>query len=183
MTLINGDDQIVRATIQVTVTGFTVDDGAPQQSVVRSLTYVFNSPTQAGPGAFELRRNGRPSNIDLHLTPLSDGMTYIISFSGAGVIGGSLPDGKYTLITLHDKVNVLSGPPMTSNDVSTFVRLFGDVEGLGVVNAADKALLKQAEGPELALRRRTSSTTVNLGSTRPTSRSSTSGIRVSWIRQ
>ena len=54
-------------------------------------------------------------------------MTYIITFSGPGVIGGSAPDGNYTLITLHNKVKGVSGPPMTANDVNTFVRLFGDV--------------------------------------------------------
>ena len=72
-------------------------------------------------------------------------MTYIITFSGPGVVGGSVPDGEYTLITLANKVKVLSGTPMTANDVNTFVRLFGDADGDGVVNAADKALLKQAE--------------------------------------
>jgi Dockerin type I domain len=145
VTLINGDDQIVHAATQVTVSGFTVDDGTPQQSLVRSLTYVFPSPTQAGPSAFELLRNGRLSKLELLLEPLSDGMTYIITFRGPGVIGGSLPDGSYTLITLHNKVNVVSGAPMTENDVNTFVRLFGDVNGDGVVNAADKLLLEQAE--------------------------------------
>jgi hypothetical protein len=61
------------------------------------------------------------------------------------VVAGSLPDGKYTLITLHTKVEVLSGPRMTADDVNTFVRLFGDVNGDGMVNAQDKAVPKQAE--------------------------------------
>ena len=68
------------------------------------------------------------SHIQLNIAPQPDGETYIITFSGPGVIGGSLPDGNYTLITLHKKVHVLSGPPMTANDVNTFVRLFGDVK-------------------------------------------------------
>jgi len=34
---------------------------------------------------------------------------------------------------------------MTEDDGNTFVRLFGDVNGDGVVNAADKAFLMQAE--------------------------------------
>ncbi len=37
------------------------------------------------------------------------------------------------------------GPPLTQDDSNTFVRLFGDVDGDGVVNAVDKALLLQAE--------------------------------------
>ena len=45
------------------------------------------------------------------------------------MIGGSLPDGHYTLITLHKKVKVLSGPPMTANDVNTFVSRTGHVHG------------------------------------------------------
>ncbi len=129
----------------VTVSGFTVNDGNPQQSMVTSLTYTFNNPTQVEPGAFELLRNGKPSKINLKVTPQPDGQTYLITFSGPGVVGGSVPDGHYTLITLADKVNVLSGPPMTANDVNTFVRLFGDVEGDGKLNAFDLALLKQAE--------------------------------------
>jgi Dockerin type I domain len=127
------------------VSGFTVNDGSPQQSMVKSLTYTFNNPTEVEPGAFELLRNGKPSNINLVVTPLADRMTYLITFSGPGLIGGSVPDGSYTLITLHNKVKVLSGPPMTANDVNTFVRLFGDVNGDGVVNALDKAYLKEAE--------------------------------------
>jgi hypothetical protein len=130
---------------QVTVSGFTVNDGNPQQSMVQRLTYTFPNPTQVEPGAFELLRDGKPSNVTLIVTPQPDGMTYLITFSGPGVVGGSLPDGNYTLITRHDSVNVLSGPPMTEDDLNTFVRIFGDVDGDGVVNAADKALLKQAE--------------------------------------
>jgi hypothetical protein len=145
VTITNQDGISSTGTFNITSTGFTVNDGTPQQSMVKSLTYVFPSPTEAGASAFELLRNGRPSKVNLLVTPLSDGMTYLITFSGPGVIGGSLPDGNYTLITLHDRVAVLSGPPMTGNDVNTFVRLFGAVTGDGVVNTADLALLAKAE--------------------------------------
>jgi PKD domain len=145
VTITNSDSVVGTGTFDVSVSGFTVNDGSPQQSMVKSLTYTFPSPTAIEPGAFVLLRNGRPSDVQMVITPLSDGMTYIITFKGPGVIGGSLPDGRYTLITLYKKVKVLSGPPMTENDVNTFVRLFGDADGDGVVNAADKALLEQAE--------------------------------------
>ncbi len=145
VTLTNADGLTASATEQVSVSGFTVNDGSPQDSMVKSLTYTFANPTQIEPGAFELLENGKPSNISLEVTPLADGMTYLITFSGPSVVGGSVPDGHYTLITLADEVRVLSGPPLTASDVNTFVRLFGDVNGDGVVNAADKALLKEAE--------------------------------------
>ena len=133
------------ATFDVTVSGFTVNDGSPQDSMVKSLTYVFPSPTQVEPGAFELLRDGKPSHVQLIVTPQPGEMEYLITFAGPGVIGGSVPDGKYTLITLYKKVHVLSGPPITSNDVNTFDRLFGDVNGDGVVNSLDKADLLEAE--------------------------------------
>jgi hypothetical protein len=134
------------ASFTVTVSGFTVNDGNPQQSMVKSLTYTFDNPTEIEPGAFELLHDGRRMPVHLNIAPQPGEQTYIIIFSGPGVIAGSLPDGNYTLMTLANKVHVMSGPPMASNDVNTFVRLFGDVRGLGVVTAADQALLKQVEG-------------------------------------
>jgi hypothetical protein len=145
VTVKNADGISTQGTVAVSVSGFTVNDGSQQQSMVRSLTYTFASPSQVEPGAFELLRNGKRTNIKLVIAPQADGMTYLITFKGPEVIGGSLPDGKYTLITLHDKVNVLSGAPMTEDDVNTFARLFGDVNADGIVNAADRALLHQAE--------------------------------------
>jgi hypothetical protein len=127
------------------VLGFSINDGDPQQSMVTSLIYTFTNPTQVEPGAFVLLRNGKPTPIEMTITPQPDGTTYVITFSGPGVIAGSVPDGNYTLITLPGKVNVLSGPPLTEDDINTFTRLFGDVNDDSVVDAADKALLKQAE--------------------------------------
>jgi hypothetical protein len=40
-----------------------------------------------------------------------------------------LPDGSYTLITLHKKVKVLSGTPMTANDINTFISRSSDEHG------------------------------------------------------
>ena len=129
----------------VTVSGFTVNNGSPQQSMVRSLTYTFANPTQVERRLRAAPQRQAQQGEPQDRPPQPDGMTYLITFSGASVVGGSLPDGNYTLITLHNKVHVLSGPPMTQDDVNTFVRLFGDANGDGVVNAADKALLEQAE--------------------------------------
>ncbi len=112
-----------------TVAGFTVNDGSPQPAPVTSLTYTFNNPTQIEAGSFELLRDGKRSKIHLVIAPQPDGQTYLIRFRGPGVIDGALPDGHYTLITLHKKVHVLSGPPMTANDVNKFVSRSGDVHG------------------------------------------------------
>jgi hypothetical protein len=116
-----------QATFQVIVSGFTVNNGGPQPSPVTSLTYTFANPVLAKPGAFELLRNGHPSHIHLVLDEQPDQQNFLITFRGPGVIDGALPDGSYTLITLHKKVTVLSGPPMTQNDVNKFVSRSGDV--------------------------------------------------------
>ena len=63
-------------------------------------------PDPGRAGRFELLRNGKPSHVKLNITPQPDGQTYMITFGGPGVIGGSLPDGNYTLITLANKVHV-----------------------------------------------------------------------------
>jgi hypothetical protein len=123
----------------ISVAGFTVNDGSPQQSMVTSLIYTFAAPTQVEPGAFKLLRNGKPTSIRMTIAPQPDGTTYLITFHGPGVVHGSVPNGEYTLITLYGKVNVLSGPPLTENDVNTFNRLLGDLNGDGKVNGADKA--------------------------------------------
>jgi len=129
VTVTNRDGVSGSFSYQVTVSGFTVNNGNPEPSMVKSLTYTFANPPLIDTGAFELLRDGKPSKIHLIIAPQADRMTYLITFSGSGVIGGSLPDGHYTLITLYKKVNVLSGPRLTSNDVNTFVSRSGDVHG------------------------------------------------------
>ncbi len=114
---------------QATVSGFTVNDGNPEPSMVKSLTYTFDNPSLIEKGAFVLYRDGELSKIHMIIAPQPDGMTYVITFSGPGVVDGSLPDGHYTLITLHKKVKVLSGPRMTANDVNTFVSRPSGVDG------------------------------------------------------
>ncbi len=128
-----------QAAFQVIVSGFTVNDGSPKPSMVTSLTYTFTNPVQLEPGAFELLRDGRPTRIHLALDEQPDQQTFLIAFSGPGVVNGSLPDGSYTLITRHKKVKVLSGPAMTRNDVNTFVRRPGDAVGddKGRINKTD----------------------------------------------
>ena len=79
------------------------------RSPVRVLTYTFNNPSLIKREALRVLRDGKPSHIHLDITPRPDGMNSFITFNGPGVVGGSLPVGRYTLITLRKKVKVLSG--------------------------------------------------------------------------
>jgi hypothetical protein len=135
-----------------TVAGFTVNNGSPQPSPVTKLVYTFNNPTRVEQGAFELLQNGKLSHVHLKIAPLSDRQTYIITFSGPGVIDGALPAGRYTLITLYKKVHVLLGPPMTANDVNTFASVRGGVHvGKKHVGSSSEQYKGSIEPPKRAL--------------------------------
>ncbi len=139
------------ASFQVIVSGFTVNDGSPQPSAATQLTYTFANPVQVKPGAFELLRNGRPSHIKLVLDEQPDQQDFLITFRGPGVVNGSLPDGSYTLITQHKKVKVLSGPPMTQNDVNKFVSRSANVhDGKKHGGASSKGSIGKMNPPRKA---------------------------------
>jgi hypothetical protein len=170
VTVTNREGITGTASLGVVVSGFTINDGNPGPSAVKSLTYSFANPTQVEPGVFELLHDGKPSKIKLNLTPQPDGQTYLITFSGPGVIGGSLPSGRYTLITLHDKVNVLSGPTMTANDVNTFVSRSGDPHGdKKVTGAASKGSGSHLHPPKRAPAKFRGRTVHHHGALRPSS--------------
>jgi len=67
-----------------------------------------------------------------------------LTFSGAGIIGGSLADGDYTLRTL-DSISDSAGNSLDGDKdgnaggdaVDDFFRLFGDVNGDRAVNIVD----------------------------------------------
>ena len=75
--------------------------------------------------------------------PSSDGKTWLIAFTGGGIVGGSLPDGVYNLtLTAAD----VSGITLGSNVTWAFHRLFGDIDGNVTVNGTDSAAFSLAYG-------------------------------------
>ncbi len=122
----------------LTVQSVAVNDGtSPQRSMVSSLTVTFSQAiTSLDPGAFEIDTGA----TRLFPTDLSvSGNQVVIRFTGlAGVVGGSLADGRYTLITHQGKIH--GGTYQTLADHSdAFFRLFGDVNGDGKVDNTDLA--------------------------------------------
>src|SRR5262249_8735721 len=105
------------------------------------LTISFAAPVTLDPGAFELTLQGG-GDVNLMVTPSADHTAFVITFSGAGIIGGSLADGRYTLTVHHDKVHETSalGLAMTADATEQFFRLFGDANGDGKVDNADLAI-------------------------------------------
>ncbi len=137
-----------------TVLGVVINDGSAQRSMVKSLTITFSRPITVDPGAFEVRnRDGSPVGL-IVATSIVDGKTVaVLTFTGPGIIGGSLADGRYTLTVHGDKVHDAQGQALDGNldgvvggdYLDTAIsRLFGDVNGDGYLDNAESFLFKNA---------------------------------------
>ena len=136
-----------------TVASVLVNDGSVQRSMVNSLTVTFSTVVHLDPGAFELvRQEGGVIQLQVSQAVVDGHSVDTLTFSGGGIIGGSLADGHYTLTIhgglVHDQFgNALDGAGtgvVGSDRVDTFFRLFGDADGDGVVDEHDRALFRSA---------------------------------------
>ena len=66
----------------------------------------------------------------------------VLTFRGAGIIGGSLADGNYTLTVLSVQVHDASGVGLDHNRIDAFFRLFGDTDGDRDVDGLDLLRLR-----------------------------------------
>src|SRR5262249_5100722 len=85
-------------TVQDVVTSIQVGDGSAQRSLVRDITVTFSGtldPASVDAGDFVL--TGGPSGVTVTPTVLPGNTSVRLTFSGDAVVGGSLPDGSYTL--------------------------------------------------------------------------------------
>jgi photosystem II stability/assembly factor-like uncharacterized protein len=129
------------------VTSVVINDGSAQRSMVTSVTVAFSSIVTLNPGAFEvLRQEGGTFNLNVAEAVVDGRSVDTLTFSGASIIGGSLPDGHYTLTVhgglIHDSSSGLAaggaGTGTAGSDhVDTFFRLFGDADGDGHVDLQD----------------------------------------------
>jgi len=132
-----------------------VNDGSAQRSMVTSLTVTFSTVVHLDPGAFELDRQGG-GVIDLSIAEAVVGGHTVdtITFVGAGIIGGSLADGHYTLTIHGDHIHDDFGQALDgagtgvegSDRTYTFLRLFGDSNGNGHVDLGDLLRLVSSLG-------------------------------------
>ena len=117
-----------------------VNDGSQQRSMVDTLTVVFPDAVTLASGAITLANSSGSESIS-YSNPTGDGKTWLITFTGSDVLGGSLPDGVYDL-TVHS-ANV-SGYSMSADLTWAFHRLFGDIGGQGIVNNSDLTMMRSA---------------------------------------
>ena len=77
------------------------------------------------------------------------GVTWIVTFSGNGVVAGSIGDGMYDLTINSQQLQDSNQQSIAANVVTPFIRLFGDFDGNGTVNNADYARFRAAYGSSI----------------------------------
>ncbi len=139
----------------IQIVGYTLNDGAAQRSSFKRFAFTFGQVVTASPTAFRVRRaDGYEPALTLVHTVANGQTTVTVTFSGPGIIAGSVPDGVYGLTVFGDQVLDAFAQPLDGDgdgqpggDFTTgFHRLFGDVDGDATVNAADFAQFRGAFG-------------------------------------
>jgi hypothetical protein len=145
-TLYEGTDDALAGAPQK-VESVVINDGSAQRSMVGSITVTFGGAVVLDPGAIELRRqDGSLVNFQLSASVVGGKTVAVLTFTGEGFIGGSLADGNYTLTVRADRVHDRWGRELDGDGDGTaggdrvdgFFRLFGDSDGDGDVDQADR---------------------------------------------
>jgi hypothetical protein len=118
-----------------------------QRSMVDSIVYTFNQAVAlAATNAFSIALNSTfasgtlPTLTWTAINPNADGSStqWDVTFSGAGVLNGSIADGVYDITLNGASVTSDANPTVTATSrTDTFYRLFGDAAGTGSVTGAD----------------------------------------------
>jgi hypothetical protein len=145
--------------VPVTVTSVVVNGNnsalaGTQRSMVNSLVYTFSEPVNlAAGGAFTIAiHNGEqgivPTLAWTALSPDVNGASaqWVVTFSGASVVGSSIANGVYDITLNTTAVSSEAHPTasITPRATDTFYRLYGDYNGDQVVNASDNLRFKAA---------------------------------------
>lgn len=127
------------------VSGIQVNDGNAQRSMVKTLTVTLDNPVMTFPSSavtVRLRTPGGPQTISATVVATrqdSAGLVWTLSFTGAGLEGGSLADGYYDLAIDQSQLIDPFGQTGTGVAQMSFHRLFGDFDGDMDTDAVDSA--------------------------------------------
>ncbi len=139
----------------VTIESVVVNDGSAQRSMVNSLTVTFDRVVTFDTGAFSLlNQNGGVVGLSVATSVVGGRTVAVLTFSGSGVLGGSLADGNYTLTVRGDRVRDTVGRELDGdrdgngggNRADGFHRLFGDSDGDRDVDVRDLGLFLSTVG-------------------------------------
>jgi hypothetical protein len=120
------------------IAGVVVNDGSAQRSMVTSLTVTFDGLVSLAPSAFQLtRQNGSVVGLNVATSVVNGQTVAVLTFTGSGIVGGSLADGNYTLTVRGGSVNDRFGWALDGDGdgnaggdgTASVFRLFGDSDG------------------------------------------------------
>ena len=138
-----------------TVQSFLVNDGEAQRSMVTHLTLTFDGIVTIDDGAFALNLADGTSASFAAASRVESGQAIVtLTFTGTGIVAGSLADGRYTLTVFADKIHGGDGQALDGDAdgapggdyVDELFRLYGDANGDAVVDNADYFFFRSTAG-------------------------------------
>ena len=116
--------------------------------MVKNIVYSFSHAVALGAGAVTIAVHGGVTvkgtpNQAVGVVPTLSwntpdaGLTWVVTFSGNGVVGGSIADGVYDITLSAAAVSDSAGHTLAADRTDTFYRLFGDALGHMRVNNQD----------------------------------------------
>ncbi len=132
------------------VESVVINDGSAQRSMVRSLNVTFSSVVDLQAEHFHLLNRNTGSEVDLVIAKSDVGGKSVVTltFTGDGIVGGSLADGNYLLTIDLEKDGFGTGNDhqFGAAQADNFFRLFGDSDGDRDVDNLDYFRLRGALG-------------------------------------
>jgi predicted outer membrane repeat protein len=128
-----------------------------QRSMVNDIVYTFNHRVSLAAGAvtIALHPNVTVNGVGgqtvgtvptVSFSSSDGGVTWVVTFSGNGVIAGSIADGVYDVTLNAADVTDAAGQVLSADRTDTFYRLYGDTQGHQRVNATDYSAFVGAFG-------------------------------------
>ena len=142
----------------IKISSIVVNGGAAQRSMVKGLTVTFDRVLNIGANAFTVvRTDGYTAGLIITPTVTNGRSVVTLTFTGAGIVAGSLPDGRFTLTVTGAGITDSLGQQLDGNNDGTpggdyvsppdtmaggpgqlrLFRLFGDTNGDGTVDQVD----------------------------------------------
>jgi hypothetical protein len=118
-----------------------INDGSAQRSMINSLTVTFTSIVDLDSSAFKLVNKNTLAEVELGFVKSdATGKSVVtLTFTGSGILGGSLADGNYLLTIDLEKNGFGNGSDhqFGASETDKFFRFFGDSDGDRDVDSTD----------------------------------------------
>lgn len=139
--------------IPPTVETIVINGGETQRSLIQEITVTFDEVVNVDSSSFIVKNTntGVCFVAEVETQIVNNQTIAILTFSGSGIINGSLPDGNYELEIL-DTITDAAGNQLDGdgngiaggNARDDFFRLYGDATGDGRVNVLDLLQFRNA---------------------------------------